>query len=81
MIGLNSGGMGNETTASIQAFMAQTGVTFPIVQDPQGYHQWETSVGLSPYPFDILVDKNGIIKQLYRDYDATALEAAIVAEL
>lgn len=81
VIGLNSGGLGGETQAMIQAFMTQTGVTFPIVQDPQGYAAWEDAASASPFPFDILVDKTGIIKQIYREYDATALEAAIVQEL
>lgn len=81
IIGLNSGGLGAETQATIQAFMAQTGVTFPIVQDPQGFGAWEHAAAASPYPLDILVDKTGVIKQIYREYDATALEAAIVQEL
>ena len=36
---------------------------------------------VAAYPLDILVDKTGVIKQIYREYDATALEAAIVQEL
>lgn len=81
VLGLNSGGLGGETQALIQAFIDQTGVTFPIVQDAQGFSQWESSPGISPFPFDIVVDKNGVIKQMYREYDATALEDAIVSEL
>lgn len=81
VIGINSGGLGGETQAMIQAFVDQTQVTFPIVQDPVSFTDWETSTSISPFPLDIVVDRNGIIQHVYREYDADTLIAAVVAEL
>ena len=81
VIGINSGGLGGETQAMIQSFVAQTQVTFPIVQDPASFNMWETSAAISPFPLDVVVDRSGIIRHVFREYDADTLEAAVVNEL
>ena len=80
-MGINSGGLGAETQAIIQAFVDQTQVTFPIVQDPISFAAWEASVSISPLPLDVVIDRNGIIQHVFREYDADTLIAAVVAEL
>jgi peroxiredoxin len=84
VIGINPNSIegGNDGPQSIQNFILQTGVTFPMVDDTLNtYNQWTFTPSVSPYPLDIVVDRQGIIQFVTRDYDADALKAAVLAQL
>ncbi len=82
IIGVNTGGLhGGDDEARIQAFIDQTGVTFPIVMDEQQTVPYSAGIGISPFPVDLVIDRDGVIRYLRTEYDPDALLAAIEAAL
>lgn len=79
VIGIDQGGlMGGDTTEIVQSFVDQTGVTFPVGWDAAGsYNQYPNLGAISPFPLDVVVDENGNIAYINREYDAEGLLAAI----
>lgn len=59
----------NETT--LQSFIEDQGITFPVLQDVgRGvYGAYNLAGGQSPYPRDFIVDKKGIIRFADTEYD------------
>ncbi|MEQ9322866.1 MAG: hypothetical protein RIF41_27120 [Polyangiaceae bacterium] len=82
MIGIDQGGlMGGDTTAIVQGFIDQTGVTFPVGWDASGsYFDFPTDGAISPFPLDVVVDRQGRIAYVSREYDAEEL-LQVVAQL
>lgn len=73
-------GVGGDTDAVVRQFVAQTGVTFPILRDPVGYPLFfDAAVGpaLSPYPLDVVIDAEGRLVAVYNEYRPDALAADI----
>jgi hypothetical protein len=68
--------------AAIGAFVANQGVEFPVAFEDLStltYSQIEGIYdGSNPYPVDILIDKNGIMRYIAREYDPAALEAKVI---
>ncbi len=67
---------------SVAAFVANQGVYFPIaVQETAETPTYSEIEGIydgsNPYPVDILVDKQGVIRYVAREYDPVALESKI----
>lgn len=60
-------------------FCDDIGVTFPAgVEDTMTYELLrDTYDGTNPYPVDVIVDKQGIIRYVAREYDPVAMEAMI----
>ena len=56
-------GMSSESIDVIRQFVAEQGVTFPILHDKSGVVRavYRLSGGLSPYPRDYIIDQDGII--------------------
>jgi hypothetical protein len=80
VLGVNAGGLyGDDTAAIIGAFIKQTGVTFPVVMDQHQSANYQAGVAISPFPFDVVVDGDGIIRALLTEYDPGALLDAIEA--
>ena len=72
--------MGGDDAAIIAQFIAQTGVTFDIGwDDNQSYFQFPKIGQISPFPLDVVVDRDGTIVYLSREYDPVALLAAVEA--
>lgn len=71
-----------EDPAAVAAFVDNQGVTFPIlIQETSVTPTYSTIEaiydGANPYPVDILIDKQGIIRHIAREYDPVALDAMI----
>ncbi len=77
MWGVAQGGLrGGDTDQVLRDFIDQTGVTFPIVRDQDGYGLFRRSTQgpmVSPFPIDVLIDKDGKIVSVRGEYDPDAL--------
>ena len=64
-------------------FVEQFGLTFPILKDP--YEYWRafehSDEGISAFPIEVLIDRQGIIRLASRRYNRTAVVEAIEAAL
>jgi hypothetical protein len=71
VIGLSGDGLfGSETMATLTRFRAQTAVTFPILlSDATRRRYGRGHQSISPYPFDVIVDKSGIIRHTSARFD------------
>jgi len=75
---LNVIGISNEPTATIQNFIQDQGITFPILHDNAGvYSQYNIPGGQSPYPRDFILDRNGIVQMAKTEYDPGTMIALI----
>lgn len=62
----------------LAAFLDATGATFPVVVDDRDtYAQYAADDSVSPYPIDVVVDADGIIVYLSREYDPDAMADAV----
>lgn len=54
-------------------------VTYPVgVEETTSYELFGSAFdGTNPYPVDVIVDKQGIIRYVAREYDPAAMEAVI----
>jgi peroxiredoxin len=84
--GLNPGGRGGlrggESTddlGGVQAFTEKMGVTFPIgLEETSNYPAFaENFRGANPFPVDIIVDRDGVIRYIAREYDPNAMSRVI----
>lgn len=67
--------------AELADYVSYLGPTYPVGLeiDTTTYSTLEGIYdGSNPYPVDIVIDKNGIIQFLTREYDFDTLEAAII---
>ena len=89
-VALNPGGLGgiqgNESTddmAGVQAYVENLDVSLlPIgLEETAHYTEWTANyTGANPFPIDIIVDKQGIVRYVAREYDAPTMHT-IVQEL
>lgn len=80
VLGLSAGG--NATPEQLDAFLAATGVQFPVLRDTDNtYQQYAFERALTPYPIDVVVDADGVIVYLSQTYDPAALHAAVARVL
>ena len=78
--GLQVVGVWAYQTTFLEPVIAQTGVSFPIgiPKDQRAMEVYTaTHYGVSPFPFQILVDRSGAVTYMASDYDAEALRKAI----
>ena len=71
-----------EDPAGVQAFAQHAGVTFPVgFETSSNYELFQENYdGANPYPTDVIVDRNGIVRYVAVEYDPAAM-AAVVEEL
>lgn len=83
MLGLSGSGLqGGETPQTVENFREQTGVTFPLLLDDTTKSKYAFPDGvISPYPIDVIVDKQGTIRYLRHEYDPAAMTEVIEALL
>ena len=82
MLGMSGDGLGEEDLASVTNFKAQTGVTFPIlVGDTTKGAYADNDGSITPYPLDVITDKDGTIVYLRHEVDMVAMEQVIVEQL
>ena len=73
-----SGLFGNESADTIEGFIEQTGVTFPILRGDTTYRNYANPDGaISPYPLDVIIDREGRITYLRHEYDGDAMVAEV----
>jgi len=79
VLGLSGSGLfGGETTETVRAFIEQTGVTFPIVRGDTTYSEYANPDGaISPYPLDVIIDREGTIRYLRHEFDGDAMVAQV----
>ncbi len=79
MIGVSTGGLsGGDTPEIVQAFVEQTGATFPVGWDTLGtYRAFRTGSGISPFPLDVIIDQQGRVAYVAREFDAAAMTAVV----
>ena len=75
VMGVAQGGLqGGDTDAILQQFVAQTGISFSIGKDSfRTYNQFRAGSGISPFPLDVIIDRDGKIAYIKREYDADAM--------
>ena len=64
-------------------FLSGTDVTVPCLLDlaAEQYGSYSIGAGDAPYPLEVLIDRDGVISYISREYDGPALSAAIRAAL
>ena len=78
VIGVASGGLhGGDDETRVRKFIAETGVTFPVVLDHGQSVAYQTGLAISPFPTDVIVDGDGVIRGIYSEYDPDVLVDAI----
>ncbi len=79
MLGLSGAGLfGTESAQTIAAFIEQTAVTFPIVRGDSSYFDYANPDGaISPYPLDVIIDRDGTIQYLRHEFDGDAMATEI----
>ena len=85
-MGINPGGRGGirgaastDDIAGVQRFTDKLGVTFPAgVEDTGSYRRFaENFRGSNPFPIDVIVDRDGTIAYIAREYDPEAMDTVI----
>ncbi len=75
ILGVAPSGEGLET---VNAFLDQTGVSFPIVRDDDSLrHRIEFPSALSPYPRQVLIGPDGRVEYVASEHRDSELEAAL----
>ena len=80
VLGINPGKMmmGGESPAMVKQFAKQTGVSFPVGFDNgASYKDFRYGASISPFPMDIIIDRQGRIAYANREYNADAMVAVI----
>ncbi len=79
MLGLSGAGLfGGESAQTVGAFGEQTNVSFPLLLGDTTYSMYANIDGsISPYPLDVVIDKQGIIRYVRHQFDAAAMQATI----
>ena len=65
-------------------FAAYTGVTFPVMMDDdQTYRDYDQVGATAPFPLDVVIDKEGVVRYVstrYEPEELTAVIASLLAE-
>ena len=79
VLGLSGQGLfGQEGVDTVSAFAEQTNVTFPLLLGDMTRGEYASSYGaISPYPFDVILDRDGTIQYLRTEFDAEAMRQTI----
>lgn len=73
------GGPSTDDLAGVGEFTAKMGVTYPVgLEETSNYPAFaENYRGANPFPVDIIVDRNGMIRYIAREYDPVAMSEVI----
>lgn len=79
VLGLSGDGLfGQESRETVERFGAQSGVSFPLLlgdQSRRGYGKSQANI--SPYPFDVIIDREGKIRYMSSKFDGEAMRRVI----
>lgn len=84
ILGIDGGGIdGGESEVDVRAFIEQTLCTFPFMWDatPPTMNEFSWPSGISPYPRQAVIGRDGKVVYLNSEYDDGSLRAAIEAAL
>jgi len=71
-------GISNEPLATIEEFIADQGITFPVLHDNAGvYGDYNLPGSESPYPRDFILDADGVIRLAKTEYEPGLMIAVI----
>jgi len=80
--GVQAGSIEVVTDDLLRAWVAATGVTFPVMPDTAGtYGQYEAVGSTAPFPLDVIVDQQGTVQYVNTRYDPDAMAAVVEALL
>ena len=78
VFGLMPGAIGDVTDETFLLFAEGAGATFPVMFDADGTYYTYDAVGASaPFPLDVLVDKNGVVRRVSTRYDPDTMEELV----
>ena len=86
VVGVNPGGRGGvrggpstDDMGGVQKFTEHLGVTYPIgLEETANYVKFAQNYrGANPFPIDIIVDRDGKIAYIAREYDPSGMAAVI----
>lgn len=86
VVGVNPGGRGGiqgddatDDMGGVQRFTEKLGVTFRVGLEQTGNYRrfTENFRGANPFPVDVILDRNGIVAYVAREYDPAAMEVVI----
>lgn len=82
VIGLDPGGLTGMDAQYVVDYANNLGLTFPIVIDTTGsYGQYSGTDYIGPFPLDVVVNRQGEITFVKRDYDLEELRLSVQAAL
>jgi peroxiredoxin len=86
VVGVAQGGLrGGDTDEILREFIAQTGVTFLVARDTDGgysdFRRAMIEASVSPFPLDVVIDREGRLVSARGEYDPAGLEADILPML
>ncbi len=76
MLGVATGSFG-ESQSTLEEFVEQTGVTFPVVWDDGTYGLWDFPDAISPYPRQVVLGADGRVVYLASEHQEEALDRAV----
>ena len=64
-----------DTIGEVSEFVYNQGVTYPVgIETTDNYTSFQENFdGANPYPTDVIIDKNGIIRYVAVEYDPAAM--------
>lgn len=73
------GGPSTDDLAGVGEFTGKLGVTYPVgLEETSNYPAFaENYRGANPFPVDIIVDREGVIRYIAREYDPAAMTQVI----
>ena len=79
MLGIDPDAEDYMQLAEVENFCSTLDVTYPVgIEETTTYELLTSSfAGTNPYPVDVIVDKQGIIRYVAREYDPAAMQKVI----
>jgi peroxiredoxin len=79
VVGIDPGAFkGGDDAARVASFAKQTGVTFPVGLDVNNsYGAFTSAKGISPFPLDVIIDRDGRVAYVGTEYVPDKMTAVI----
>jgi hypothetical protein len=79
MLGIDPDAEDYTQLPEVENFCETLGVTYPVgVEETSTYELFGSAfAGTNPYPVDVIVDKQGIIRYVAREYDPAAMQRVV----
>lgn len=78
MFALQGGEIESISDADVLAWFEATGATFPVmVDDSRTYGSYDATGSTAPFPLDVVVDQQGVVRFVDTRYDPYTIEAVI----